>query len=103
MPPRPGKRRLNSDRRHIADPFGRLVPDPHPATHPEPAGIWLYDVLPGNDIGPRSSFDRAREARAHPFAAAQQRAPQRLQPKIDEVRERLKDDKGGAVPGAMDL
>ncbi|MDO8617295.1 MAG: YidC/Oxa1 family membrane protein insertase [Candidatus Uhrbacteria bacterium] len=59
--------------------------------------IWLYDVLPGNDIGLAiiilTIFIKLI---LYPFTVAQikqQRALQELQPKIDEIRNRLKDKK----------
>jgi YidC/Oxa1 family membrane protein insertase len=69
--------------------------------------IWLYDVLPGNDIGLAIiALTILVKLVLYPFAAAQikqQRALQRLQPKIDEVRERLKDDKEKQAKELMEL
>lgn len=59
--------------------------------------LWLYDVVPGQDLGIAIILLTVIvKAILYPFAVAQikqQRALQQLQPKIDEIRKRLKDDK----------
>jgi len=69
--------------------------------------IWLYNVLPGNDIGLAIiALTVLVKLVLYPFTAAQikqQRALQDLQPKIDEVRKRLKDDKDAQAKELMDL
>ena len=57
--------------------------------------IWLYDVLPGHDIGfAIIALTILVKALLHPFTVAQikqQRELQSLQPKIDEIRKTIKD------------
>ncbi len=59
--------------------------------------IWLYDVLPGHNIGLAIILLTILiKLILYPFTVAQikqQRALQELQPKIDEIRSRLKDQK----------
>lgn len=59
--------------------------------------IWLYNVLPGRDIGLAViALTVIVKLALYPFTVAQikqQRALQSLQPKIDEIRTRLKDNK----------
>jgi YidC/Oxa1 family membrane protein insertase len=59
--------------------------------------IWLYNVLPGQDIGfAIIILTVIVKAILYPFTVMQikqQRALQELQPKIDEIRERLKENK----------
>jgi YidC/Oxa1 family membrane protein insertase len=59
--------------------------------------LWLYDVIPGHDIGLAIIvLTIIVKGVLYPFAVAQirqQRALQALQPKMDEIRSRLKDDK----------
>lgn len=59
--------------------------------------LWLYDVIPGQDIGIAIILLTILvKAVLYPFAVQQikqQRALQALQPKMDEIRKRLKDDK----------
>jgi YidC/Oxa1 family membrane protein insertase len=59
--------------------------------------VWLYDVLPGNDVGLAIILlTIIVKVILYPFTVAQikqQRALQELQPKIDEIRSRLKDSK----------
>jgi YidC/Oxa1 family membrane protein insertase len=59
--------------------------------------IWLYNVLPGHDIGfAIIVVTFVVKLILYPLTQAQlkqQRALQQLQPKIEEVRARLKDDK----------
>jgi len=69
--------------------------------------IWLYNVLPGHDIGfAIIILTIIVKAILYPFTVSQikqQRALQELQPKIDEVRARLKDDKEGQAKELMAL
>ncbi len=69
--------------------------------------IWLYNVLPGGDMGIAIiALTIIVKVILYPFAVAQikqQRALQDLQPKIDEVRKRLKDDKEAQAKELMDL
>lgn len=69
--------------------------------------VWLYNVVPGNDLGLAIVLlTIAVKAILYPFTMAQikqQRALQTLQPKIDEIRARLKDDKEGQAKELMDL
>lgn len=69
--------------------------------------IWLYNVIPGNDIGfAVIALTVIVKLILHPFTVAQikqQRALQELQPKIDEVRARLKDDKDAQAKELMEL
>ncbi len=59
--------------------------------------VWLYDVVPGRDIGVAIILlTFIVKLLLYPFTVAQikqQRALQELQPKIDEIRARLKDNK----------
>ncbi|MBU2509582.1 YidC/Oxa1 family membrane protein insertase, partial [Patescibacteria group bacterium] len=59
--------------------------------------IWIYNVIPGNDLGVAIIVLTAIfKLVLYPFTMAQikqQRALQILQPKIDEIRKRLKDKK----------
>jgi len=59
--------------------------------------LWMYDIMPGRDMGLAiillTIFVKAV---LYPFAVQQikqQRALQALQPKMDEIRKRLKEDK----------
>ena len=67
--------------------------------------IWLYNVLPGNDMGLAIiALTVIVKLVLYPFSAAQikqQRALQELQPKIDEVRKRLANDKEGQAKELM--
>jgi len=69
--------------------------------------IWLYHVLPGHDIGfAIIILTIIVKAVLYPFTVSQikqQRALQELQPKIDEVRTRLKDDKDAQAKELMAL
>lgn len=69
--------------------------------------LWLYDVLPGQDIGLAIILLTVLvKAVLYPFAVAQikqQRALQSLQPKMDEIRSRLKDDKEAQSRELMEL
>ncbi|MEK7116272.1 MAG: YidC/Oxa1 family membrane protein insertase [Patescibacteria group bacterium] len=69
--------------------------------------IWLYNVLPGNDMGLAIiALTVIVKLVLYPFSAAQikqQRALQELQPKIDEVRKRLANDKEGQAKELMEL
>lgn len=69
--------------------------------------IWLYNVLPGGDIGIAIiALTILVKIVLFPFSKAQihqQRAMQDLQPKIDEVRSRLKDDKEAQAKELMEL
>jgi len=69
--------------------------------------IWLYNVLPGNDIGLAIIvLTILVKVVLFPFSKAQirqQRALQDVQPKIDEIRSRLKDDKEGQAKELMEL
>lgn len=59
--------------------------------------VWLYDFVPGRDIGVAIILlTFIVKLVLYPFTVAQikqQRALQELQPKIDEIRARLKDNK----------
>lgn len=59
--------------------------------------VWFYDVIPGHDIGIAIILlTIIVKLILYPFTVAQirqQRALQELQPKMDEIRSRLKDDK----------
>jgi YidC/Oxa1 family membrane protein insertase len=59
--------------------------------------IWLYNVIPGHDIGVAIILlTIIVKGLLHPLfkqQIKQQRALQLLQPKMDEIRKRLKDDK----------
>jgi YidC/Oxa1 family membrane protein insertase len=69
--------------------------------------LWLYDVIPGQDIGLAIILLTILvKAVLYPFAVAQirqQRALQALQPKMDEIRARLKDDKDAQAKELMEL
>lgn len=69
--------------------------------------IWLYNILPGNDIGLAIIvLTIIVKIILYPFSAVQikqQRALQELQPKIAEVRKRLKDDKDAQAKELMAL
>lgn len=69
--------------------------------------IWLYNVLPGHDIGfAIIVVTFIVKLILYPLTQAQlkqQRALQQLQPKIEEVRARLKDDKEGQAKELMAL
>lgn len=69
--------------------------------------IWLYNVLPGSDIGLAIIVVTfIVKLILYPLTQAQlkqQRALQQLQPKIEEVRARLKDDKEGQARELMAL
>ena len=69
--------------------------------------IWLYNVLPGSDIGLAIiALTVIVKLVLYPFSAAQikqQRALQELKPKIEEIRKRLKDDKDAQAKELMAL
>ncbi len=69
--------------------------------------LWLYDVIPGQDLGIAIILLTVIvKLILYPFAVAQikqQRALQTLQPKIDEIRSRLKDDKDAQAKELMAL
>jgi len=69
--------------------------------------IWLYNVIPGSDIGLAIiALTIIAKVVLYPFTAAQikqQRALQEVQPKIDEIRKRLKDDKEAQAKELMEL
>ncbi len=69
--------------------------------------VWLYNVVPGNDLGIAIILLTVIvKVVLYPFTMAQikqQRALQQLQPKIDAVRARLKDDKEAQAKELMDL
>lgn len=69
--------------------------------------VWLYNVVPGNDLGLAIIILTILvKVVLYPFTMAQikqQRALQALQPKIDEVRARLKDDKEAQAKELMEL
>ncbi len=69
--------------------------------------IWLYNVLPGNDMGLAIiALTILVRFVLYPFSAAQikqQCALQGLQPKIDEVRSRLAGNKEGQAKELMEL
>ncbi len=69
--------------------------------------IWLYGMLPGNDLGLAIIvLTIIIKFILYPFTASQikqQRAMQSLQPKIAEIRKRLKDDKEAQAKELMDL
>jgi YidC/Oxa1 family membrane protein insertase len=69
--------------------------------------VWLYDILPGNDLGLAIiCLTIIVKLILYPLTLAQikqQRALQSLQPKIDEVRSRLKDDKEAQAKELMEL
>lgn len=69
--------------------------------------IWLYDVLPGNDLGLAIiALTVIVKLVLYPFTVQQikqQRALQALQPKIKEIQTRLKDDKEAQAKELMEL
>lgn len=69
--------------------------------------LWLYDVIPGHDIGLAIIvLTILVKAVLYPFAVQQikqQRALQALQPKMDEIRSRLKEDKEAQAKELMAL
>ncbi len=69
--------------------------------------VWFYNVVPGNDFGVAIILlTLLVKVVLYPFTMAQikqQRALQQLQPKIDEVRLRLKDDKDAQAKELMEL
>lgn len=69
--------------------------------------VWLYAVIPGQDIGLAIILlTIVVKVILYPLTLAQikqQRALQDLQPKIDEIRKRLKDDKDGQAKELMAL
>lgn len=69
--------------------------------------FWLYDVVPGRDIGIAIIvLTIIIKAVLYPFAVQQikqQRAMQALQPKMEEIRKRLKDDKEAQAKELMEL
>lgn len=69
--------------------------------------IWLYDILPGNDIGIAIILLTVIvKLLLWPLTLQQikqQRALQELQPKIDEIRNRLKDDKDAQAKELLEL
>ena len=69
--------------------------------------IWLYNVLPGNDIGLAIILlTIIVKLILWPLTLQQikqQKALQELQPKIDEIRKRLKDDKDAQAKELLEL
>jgi len=69
--------------------------------------IWLYGTLPGNDLGLAIIVLTVLiKLILYPFTVSQikqQRAMQSLQPKMAEIRVRLKDDKEGQAKELMEL
>lgn len=69
--------------------------------------VWLYNVVPGNDLGIAIALlTVVVKIALYPLTMAQikqQRALQDIQPKIDEVRARLKDDKEAQAKELMEL
>ncbi|MFA5935958.1 MAG: YidC/Oxa1 family membrane protein insertase [Patescibacteria group bacterium] len=69
--------------------------------------VWLYNVIPGNDLGIAIILLTILvKVVLYPFTMAQikqQRALQALQPKVDEIRNRLKDDKEAQAKELMEL
>ncbi|MEN9558168.1 MAG: hypothetical protein RL141_537 [Candidatus Parcubacteria bacterium] len=69
--------------------------------------LWLYDVIPGQDIGLAIiALTVLVKAVLYPFAVQQikqQRAMQALQPKIDEIRKRLATEKEAQAKALMEL
>lgn len=69
--------------------------------------IWLYNVIPGSDMGLAIiALTIIAKLVLYPFTAAQikqQKALQDIQPKIEEIRKRLKDDKEGQAKELMEL
>ncbi len=69
--------------------------------------VWLYDVLPGTNLALAIVLLTVIvKLVLYPFTMAQikqQRAMQELQPKIDEIRKRLKDNKEEQAKELMEL
>lgn len=69
--------------------------------------VWLYNVVPGNELGIAIILLTILvKAILYPFTMAQikqQRALQSLQPKVDDIRNRMKDDKEGQAKELMEL
>jgi YidC/Oxa1 family membrane protein insertase len=69
--------------------------------------IWLYDIIPGHDIGLAIILlTLVIKVILFPLTKRQieqQRALQDLQPKMDEIRARLKDDKEAQAKALMEL
>ncbi len=69
--------------------------------------IWLYNVVPGNDIGIAVILlTIIVKALLWPLTMQQikqQKALQEIQPKIDEIRSRLKDDKDAQAKELLEL
>lgn len=69
--------------------------------------VWLYNTVPGNDFGIAIILLTVLvKAVLYPFTMAQikqQRALQLIQPKVDEIRQRLKDDKEAQAKELMEL
>ena len=69
--------------------------------------IWLYNVIPGNDLGfAIIALTLIVKIVLYPFAKAQikqQRSLQELQPKMEEIKARLKDDKEAQAKELMEL
>jgi YidC/Oxa1 family membrane protein insertase len=69
--------------------------------------FWLYDVVPGQDIGVAIIIlTIIVKAVLYPFAVQQikqQRAMQALQPKMEEIRKRLANDKEAQAKELMEL
>ncbi|MBI5654911.1 membrane protein insertase YidC [Candidatus Uhrbacteria bacterium] len=69
--------------------------------------IWLYNVIPGNDFGfAIIALTVIVKLILYPLSVQQikqQKALQDLQPKIDEIRARLKDDKDAQAKELMEL
>ncbi len=69
--------------------------------------IWLYNAIPGNDFGfAIIALTVIVKALLYPMTVQQikqQKALQDIQPKIDEIRARLKDDKDAQAKELMEL
>lgn len=69
--------------------------------------VWLYNVVPGNDLGVAIIIlTLIVKLVLYPLTMAQikqQRSMQELQPKIDEIRKRLKDNKEDQAKELMEL
>jgi YidC/Oxa1 family membrane protein insertase len=69
--------------------------------------VWLYNTVPGNDLGIAIILLTILvKTVLYPFTMAQikqQRALQTIQPKVDEIRNRLKDDKEAQAKELMEL
>ena len=69
--------------------------------------VWLYNTLPGHDIGIAIiALTVIVKVLLYPLThiqIKQQRALQEIQPKIDEIRTRLKDDKEAQAKELMEL